>query len=178
MLKWKTTIWSHSVGCFCLFVVFFFPIKHQKLFVVWTGILHTTKIVQICQTLHLLSEKCPVSDVWNGHVNPQMPFQIPRVLLPWGHALCRKWLRAGCDHMQIQIYCSCVFKMNFNLPQRFRELGHKKILSSNKEIMQPHFSKKVIVLLAVQRNLEKSILTLSQTLSIFSTIILSCKFSS
>ena len=22
----------------------------------------------------------------------------PRVLLPWGHALCRRWLRAGCDH--------------------------------------------------------------------------------
>ena len=22
----------------------------------------------------------------------------PRVVLPWGHALCRKWLRAGCHH--------------------------------------------------------------------------------
>ena len=22
----------------------------------------------------------------------------PRVLLPWGYALCRRWLRAGCNH--------------------------------------------------------------------------------
>ena len=25
-------------------------------------------------------------------------WKCPRVLLPWGHALCRRWLRAGCDH--------------------------------------------------------------------------------
>ena len=25
-------------------------------------------------------------------------WSCPRVLLPWGHALCRRWLRAGCDH--------------------------------------------------------------------------------
>ena len=22
----------------------------------------------------------------------------PRVLLPWGHAFCKRWLRASCDH--------------------------------------------------------------------------------
>ena len=25
-------------------------------------------------------------------------WSCPRVLLPWGHALCSRWLRAGCDH--------------------------------------------------------------------------------
>ena len=25
-------------------------------------------------------------------------WSCPRVLLPWGHALCRRWLRASCDH--------------------------------------------------------------------------------
>ena len=25
-------------------------------------------------------------------------WSCPRVLLPWGHALCRRWLWAGCDH--------------------------------------------------------------------------------
>ena len=28
---------------------------------------------------------------------------LPRVLLPWGHAFYRRWLRAGCDHT-LQMY--------------------------------------------------------------------------
>ena len=47
--------------------------------------------------------------------------------------------------------------MNLILLRHFRELKTQIILSFNKEMMQLHFWKKVIVLLAAQWNLEKSI---------------------
>ena len=55
----------------------------------------------------------------------------------------------------------------FQSTATFQRTQTQIILSSNKEMMQPHFSKKVIVLLAVQRNLEESILTLSDAFDIF-----------
>ena len=35
-------------------------------------------------------------------------WSCPRVLLPWGHALCRRWLRAGCELAAITS-CKCAW---------------------------------------------------------------------